>query len=108
MPPCSLPVGARRSCTTVHTTRACEYLISLCRVWNHSLPKSGQKPTHVEVEVSLANGRVALNAGPEYLEIVLAARSRFDIALLEDLVSDHLDRLSSEELHYQWIGGSVQ
>lgn len=106
MPPCSLTVAARKSCTTVHTTRACEYLINLCRVWNHSLPKSGQMPTHVEV--SLANGRVALNAGPEYLEIVLAARSGFDIALLEDLVSDDLDRLSSEELHYQWIGRSGQ
>ena len=104
MPPCSLAVAERRSCTTVRTTRAGEYLISLCRAWNHGLPKSGRMPT--QIEISLANGRVALNASADNLEIVLTAGSRFDAALLEDLVSDLLDRLSSEELHYQWIDRS--
>ncbi len=106
MPPCSLAFAARRSCTTVHTTRAGEYLIGLCRSLNHSLPKSGQMPTHIEI--SLANGRVALTATSDNLEVVLTAGSRFDTALLEDLVSGHLDRLSSEELDYQWIGRSIE
>ena len=63
-------------------------------------------PTHIEI--SLANGRVALNVSADYLEIALTAGSRFDTALLEDLVSDHLDRLFGEELRYQWIGRSIE
>ena len=102
MPFSPFAVAARiRSCTKVSTTHASEYLIGLCRTWHRTLPESGETPTHVEIP--FANGCVALDAGADHLEIVLTARSRRDTALLEDLVSDHLDRLSSrEDLHYQW------
>ena len=101
----SSAVTARiRSYTTVRTAHAGEYLVGLCRAWHRTLPESGETPTHIEVPV--ANGRVALNAGADRLEIGLTAGSRRDTALLEDLVSDCLDRLSSsEDLQYQWNDG---
>jgi hypothetical protein len=65
------------------------------------LPESGKTPTRIDIP--FANGRVALSAGADRLEIWLTAGSRRDNALLEDLVSDCLDRLSSgEDLQYQW------
>ena len=106
MPPCSLAVTRIRSYAKVSTSCASEYLIGLCRNLHHSLPKSSQIPTHIEI--ALANGRVALNASDVYLEIALTASSRFDTALLEDLVSDHLDRLSREDLQYEWVGQSIE
>lgn len=104
MPSSSFAVAAKiRSYTTIHTTHAGEYLIELCRTWHRSLPESSETPTHIEIP--LANGRIALDASVDHLKIVLTAGSKRDIALLEDLVSDHFDRLSSrEDLDYLWIG----
>lgn len=90
------------SYATVHTTLAGEYLIGLCRTWHRALPESDEALT--QVVIPFVNGRVALAAGTDRLEIVLTAGTTRDAALLEDLVSDHLDRLSGgEELRYQWI-----
>ena len=91
----------------VRTTRASEYLIGLSRVWNQKLPESGQAPTHVEIP--FANGQIAINASAEYLEIRLNAGSIRDATRLEDLVSDHLDRLScGEDIPYHWINPDVE
>jgi len=102
MSPSSLAVTTRiRSYTTVRTAHAGEYLVGLCRAWHRTLPESGETPTRIDIP--FANGRVALSAGADRLEIWLTAGSRRDNALLEDLVSDCLDRLSSgEDLQYQW------
>jgi hypothetical protein len=91
----------------VRTSRAGEYLIGLCRVWNRTLPESGNAPTHVEIP--FANGRVSIDATADQLEFVLTAGSIRDTTLLEDLVSDHLDRLScGEDIHYEWTGTMVE
>ena len=91
----------------IKTSRAGEYLIGLCRVWHRTLPESGEAPTHVEI--SFANGRVAIDATADQLEFVLTAGSIRDTTLLEDLVSDHLDRLScGEDIQYVWIGATVK
>jgi len=101
----SSAVTARiRSYTTVRTAHAGEYLVGLCRAWHRTLPESGETPTHIDVP--FANGRVALSAGADRLEIGLTAGSIREATLLEDLVSDCLDRLSSsEDLQYQWNDG---
>ena len=91
----------------VRTSRASEYLIGLCREWHSTLPESGEAPTHVEI--SFANGRVAIDAAADHLEFVLTAATIRDTALLEDLVSDHLDRLScGEDIQYEWTGTTVE
>jgi len=91
------------SYATVRTPHAGEYLIGLSHAWHRTSAEVGEAPTHIEVPFAL--GRVALDADGDRLEIVLTAGSNRDAALLEDLVSDHLDRLSSgEDLNYQWIG----
>jgi len=91
----------------VRTSRAGEYLIGLSRVWHRTLPESGEAPTHVEI--SFPNGRVVIDATVDQLELVLTAESIRDTTLLEDLVSDHLDRLScGEDIHYEWIGTTVE
>jgi hypothetical protein len=91
----------------VRTSRAGEYLIGLCRVWHRTLPDSGEAPTHIEVP--FPNGHVAIDATADQLEFVLTAGSIRDTALLEDLVSDHLDRLScDEDIHYEWIDTNVE
>lgn len=91
----------------VKTSRAGEYLIGLSRVWHRALPESGEIPTHIEIP--FPNGRVAIDASSDQLEFVLTAGSIRDTTLLEDLVSDHLDRLScGEDIHYEWIGTKVE
>jgi len=91
----------------VKTSRAGEYLIGLCRVWHRTLPESGEAPTHVEI--SFANGHVAIDATADHLEFVLTAGTIRDTALLEDLVSDPLDRLScGEDIHYEWTASKVE
>ena len=91
----------------IKTSRAGEYLIGLCRVWHRALPESGEVPTHVEI--SFANGRVAIDATADHLEFVLTAGTIRDTALLEDIVSDPLDRLACEEdIQYEWIGTEVE
>jgi len=91
----------------IKTSRAGEYLIGLCRIWHRALPESGEVPTHVEI--SFANGRVAIDATADHLEFVLTAGTIRDTALLEDLVSDPLDRLScGEDIHYEWAGTKVE
>ena len=91
----------------VRTSRAGEYLIGLCRVWHRTLPESGETPTHIEVP--FPNGRVAIDATADQLEFVLTAGSIRDTTLLEELVSDHIDRLScGEDIHYEWTGTIVE
>ena len=90
------------SFATVHTARAGEYLFGLSRSWRGALPMSGD--TLSRVEIAFPIGRAALEAEPDLLNITLTAASSHDVALLEDLISDHLDRLASgEDLSYQWL-----
>ena len=90
------------SYATVYTAHAGEYLFGLSRSWRGALPLSGQTLSHVEIAFPI--GRCALDAESDSLAITLTAPSNHDVALLEDLISDHLDRLASnEDLSYQWL-----
>ena len=91
----------------VRTSRAGEYLIGLCQAWHRTLPELGETLTHIEIP--FPNGRVAIDATADQLEFVLTAGSIRDTTLLEDLVSDQLDRLScGEDIRYEWGGTTVE
>jgi hypothetical protein len=90
------------SYATVLSPNAHAYLIALGRDWHRDLPQSGEMPTHVEIPFSI--GHCALDVDGDQLDITLTALSERNAVLLEDLISDHLDRLSSDEdLRYQWL-----
>jgi hypothetical protein len=90
------------SYATIRTTFAIEYLAGLGRAWHRVSPVSDETPRHVEIPFPI--GQVSLDADGEILDITLTASTSHNAALLEDLISEHLDRLSlGEDLRYQWL-----
>lgn len=90
------------SYATVQTRLAGAYLAELGRNWHREEHVLAQSPAHVEIPFPI--GRATLDAEGDVLNITLTANSNRDSTLLEDLISDQLDRLSSDEdLRYQWV-----
>ena len=88
------------SYASVHTPHARAYLTGLGKVWHHNPSVTAA----MQVVIPFPIGLCAIAATTDLLNITLTARSSYEIALLEDLISDHLDRLSQDEsLHYQWV-----
>ena len=86
----------------VRTERAWAYLHGLDQHWHRHVQVVAHSEVHAEILFPL--GRVDLDASGDSLEVSLSAGSNHDAALLEDLVSESLDRLAyGEELNYQWI-----
>ena len=95
------PAGAT-SFARVQTNLASAYLRGLNRHWHRNVQVLAHSAAHVEILFPL--GRSEFDASADSLEISLTSRSNYDAALLEDLVSEALDRLAlSEELQYHWI-----
>lgn len=86
----------------VPTPHAGDYLIELGRTWHRSETVLAEAPTHIEIPFPI--GRCAIDVEGDVLNIRLDARSNYETTLLEDLISDQLDRLSADEdLRYQWV-----
>jgi hypothetical protein len=86
----------------VRTTHAIAYLHGLNRHWYRHAPVFALGDAHAEIAFPI--GRCELDASADCLDVSLTAGSNHDAALLEDLVSESLDRLAwSEDLQYQWI-----
>ena len=84
----------------INTLHARDYVAGLGRIWHHEIPPVA--PAHVVIPFPI--GLCELAATAKLLNITLTAKSGYEIALLEDLISEHLDRISDDErLRYQWI-----
>ena len=84
----------------IGTPHARKYVAGLSRVWPHAIPAAA--PTRVVI--TFAIGKCELAATAKLLNIMLTARSRDDVELLEDLIAEKLDRISDDEtFHFQWI-----
>ncbi len=98
--PSSHPVAT--SFARVRTQHAMQYLHGLNRHWYSHAAVFARDVAHAEIVFPI--GRCELDASADCLEVSLTAPSNHDAALLEDLVSESLDRLAwSEDLNYQWI-----
>jgi hypothetical protein len=51
----------------------------------------------------LPEGVCEFEATEEFLDVTLIAQSNYGTALLEDVVSNRLDRMTTEDLPYHWI-----
>ena len=98
----SQPLAIATSFARVRTERAHDYLAGLDRHWHRHVEVVARDEAHVEIVFPL--GRAALDASAGTLEVNLTAQSDHDAALIEDLLSESLDRLAfGEDLQYQWI-----
>jgi hypothetical protein len=88
------------SYASVHTQRARDYLVELGLIWHHTISAKAS----MEVVIPFPLGLCEISATEDLLQISLIAKSNYEIALLEDLISDQLDGMSEgEDLHYQWL-----
>ena len=88
------------SFTSVHTHHAKHYLAGLGKCWHRDV--AAEAPSRLVIPFPI--GGCVLAATEDDLSITLSARSHYEIGLLEDLISDYLDRLSAgENLHYHWV-----
>jgi len=86
----------------VRTGRAYDYLDGLNLHWHRHVHVVAHSEAHAEIVFPL--GCCALDASDDSLDVSLRASSNYDAALLEDLISETIDRLAlSEDLQYQWI-----
>ncbi len=88
------------SYASVHTARARDYMVELGQIWHHTIsPKAS-----MEMVIPFPLGLCEITATADLLQISLIAKSNYEIALLEDLISDQLDSLlEKESLQYQWL-----
>jgi hypothetical protein len=84
----------------VRTRKAFAYLEGLNQGWRRHVEVVADSEAHAEAVFPM--GHAELEASAEFLEVSLRARSDHEAALLEDLVSDSLDRLALD-LDYQWV-----
>jgi hypothetical protein len=90
------------SYATVRTRYASAYLVEIGRSWHQEQQVLTEAAMHIEIPFS--SGRAALDVEGDDLNITVTANSNYQTTLLEDLISEQLDRLSSdEELRYQWV-----
>lgn len=86
----------------VRTARAHEVLDGLNLHWHRHVEVTAHSEAHAEIVFPL--GCCELDANDDSLDVILRANSNYDAALLEDLVSESIDRLAfSEDLQFQWI-----
>jgi hypothetical protein len=86
----------------VRTDNAAEYVEQLAQNWIKSA--SSLVREHAHATVTLPFGCCELSAEKEFLDITVSADSIADTTLLEDIVSDRLDRLShGERLSIAWM-----
>ena len=85
----------------VPTKHAHQYVLGLNHRWQRYVPIFAHGETHTVFVFPL--GRAELDASVDALHVSLTANSNRDAVLLEDLVSESLDRLAGEDLQYHWI-----
>ena len=86
----------------VRTKSAMKYLRRFKNDWRNSTSTLTEGKNSAVVILPL--GQCELAAGDGFLDVTIRADSIVYTGLLEDLVSNHLDRLSQEErLRYPWI-----
>ena len=96
------PLTVATSFARVRTERARDYLGGLDWHWHRHVQVVRRDDAHLEIVFPL--GHAELDASSGTLEVNLAASSNHDAAVLEDLLSESLDRLAfGEDLQYQWI-----
>src|SRR5579871_1084986 len=87
----SKPLAIATSFARVRTERARDYLRGLDRHWHRHVQVVARDETHIEIAFPL--GRAELDASTGTLDVNLTANSNHDAAVLEDLLSESLDRL---------------
>jgi hypothetical protein len=86
----------------VRTKSAMKYLRTFKNDWRNTTWSLTEGKNSAVVVLPL--GQCELEAGDGFLDVTITADSIVYTELLEDLVSNHLDRLSQEErLRYPWI-----
>ena len=88
------------SFASLRTPLAGAYLVEIGRTWHRD--EDALAENHIEIPFPI--GRVAIDVNGDVLNVTLTANSHYESTLLEDLIADQIDRLSSDEdLHYQWL-----
>ena len=86
----------------VPTRRAADCLAVVAAEWQRSNPAVSYDCARAVVPLRL--GTCELRAADGFLDVTITGRSISDVALLEDVVSEHLDDAApGEELRYQWV-----
>lgn len=86
----------------VRTNNGSQYVIQLSRDWLRAA--SLLVCDHTHMAITLPFGHCELNAAPDFLDIALTADSVSAITSFENVLSDHLDRIShGERLRYEWV-----
>ena len=86
----------------VRTNSAMKYLHRFKNDWKNATSSLTEGENSAVVVTPL--GQCKLEAGDGFLDVTIRADSIVYTGLLEDLISNHLDRLSHEErLRYPWI-----
>ena len=86
----------------IRTKSAMTYLRRFKNDWRNSTSSLTEGKNSAVIVLPL--GQCKLEARDDFLDVTIRADSIVYTGLLEDLVSNHLDRLSQEErLRYPWI-----
>lgn len=88
----------------VPTANASRYLQQLCKHWSHKFEVTFDE-THGTIPLPL--GTCTLDAGPEALTVTCTVAEGGDIARMQQVVADHLDRFAFREapLPFDWQPG---
>ena len=89
------------STATVPTERASRYLQQLCKHWSHKFAVTFDE-SHGEIPLPL--GTAVLDAGADALTVACTALEGGDLARLQQVVADYLDRFAFREapLPFAW------
>lgn len=89
-----------RSQAVVPTAHASRYLQQLCKHWAH---KFQTEFTPSEGRIALPLGKARLTAAADALTIDLDAADDENLAVLRDVVAEHVERFASREsLVFDW------
>ena len=89
------------STATVPTAHASRYLQQLCKHWSHKFTVEFDE-THGLIPLPL--GSAVLDAGAEALTVTCTVAEGGDLARLQQVVADHLDRFAFRKapLPFDW------
>ena len=89
------------STAIVPTTHASRYLQQLCKHWSHKFDVTFDA-NHGSIPLPL--GSAKLDAGAEALTVTCTVPEGGDLARLQQVVADHLDRFAFREapLPFEW------